>query len=137
MPGFDPQYTEQRRRDGWVTGPQTEHVTSTGRQFAAGSLAGLKDASAIREQLDRIQPMTSAVRCVRPSPKPSAGFCDRLWRGLAGERDARRAKPASAGFLLKLTIDDPRCPGQAVRRQLQQAKGPFATGVEHGDDVIW
>src|SRR5919108_6391434 len=81
--------------------------------------------------------MTSAVRSVRPSSNGPAGFCHRLWRGWAGERDARHAKITSAGFLLKLTSDDPGCPSQAVRRQLQQAKGPFATRVEHGDDVIW
>ena len=56
---------------------------------------------------------------------------------MAGERDARHAKSTSAGFLLELTIYDPGCSGQALRRQLQQAKRPFATRVEHGDDVIW
>jgi hypothetical protein len=57
--GYDQQYTEQfrhsLRRDGYVTDPDTGHITPAGPQFAAGSLAGLKDPSAIREQLGRIQ----------------------------------------------------------------------------------
>lgn len=55
MHGFEAQYTEQLRhslrRDGYVTDPATGHIVSAGPQFAADSLAGLQDASAIREQL--------------------------------------------------------------------------------------
>jgi hypothetical protein len=60
--GYDGTYTEQFRnsllRDGFVTDAGTGHITSVGPagpQFAEGSLTGLKDPAAIREQLDQIQ----------------------------------------------------------------------------------
>jgi hypothetical protein len=59
MRGFEAGYTEQfrqsLRRDGYIADPGSGHIRAAGPQFAAASLAGLKDPSAIREQLDRIQ----------------------------------------------------------------------------------
>jgi hypothetical protein len=56
MHGHESPYAEQLRhslrRDGYVTDPDSGHIMSAGPMFAAGTLAGLKDASAIREQLD-------------------------------------------------------------------------------------
>lgn len=43
------------RRDGYVVDPPTGRITSAGPRFPTGSLANLKDPSAIREHLDRIQ----------------------------------------------------------------------------------
>ncbi|KQC34754.1 abortive infection family protein [Frankia sp. ACN1ag] len=43
------------RRDGYLVDPSTGRITSAGPRFPAGSLANLKDPSAIREHLDRIQ----------------------------------------------------------------------------------
>jgi hypothetical protein len=89
--GYDPSYTEQfrqsLRRDGYVTDPATGHITSAGPQFAAASLAGLKDPSAIREQLDRIQramPMTRpwpwAARKSSSRAPPKLSWPSEAWR---------------------------------------------------------
>jgi hypothetical protein len=74
--GYDAHYTEQfrhsLRRDGYVTDPDTGHITPAGPQFAAASLAGLKDPSAIREQLDRIQ------RAIAEDPALAVGSAKEL-----------------------------------------------------------
>jgi hypothetical protein len=74
--GYDPQYTQQfghsLRRDGYVTDPETGHIASAGPQFSAASLAGLRDPSAIREQLDRIQ------RAITDDPALAVGSAKEL-----------------------------------------------------------
>jgi hypothetical protein len=59
MHGHEPEYTRNLinalRRDGYVVDDETGHITQTGPKFSMGSLSNLKDASAIREQLGRIQ----------------------------------------------------------------------------------
>ena len=93
MHGFDAQYTEQLRhslrRDGYVTDPETGHITSAGPQFAARSLAGLKDASAIREQLDRIQ------RAISDDPALAVGSAKELIESTAKVVLAERGLPVS------------------------------------------
>lgn len=89
MHGFDAQYAEQLRhslrRDGYVTDPETGHITSAGPQFAAGSLAGLKDGSAIREQLDRIQ------RAIADDPALAVGSAKEF------DREHRQGRSGGAG----------------------------------------
>ena len=57
--GFESQYTDSfyksLRRDGFAADQETGHITPIGPRLPFGSLSGLKDASAIREQLGRIQ----------------------------------------------------------------------------------
>ena len=57
--GYDPEYTRNfinaLRRDGYLVDKETGHITPVGPHFPTGSLADLKDPSAIREQLNRIQ----------------------------------------------------------------------------------
>src|ERR1035441_5874447 len=93
MHGFEAQYTEQLRhslrRDGYVTDPATGHVVSAGPQFAADSLAGLQDASAIREQLDRIQ------RAIADDPALAVGSAKELIESTAKVVLAERGLPVS------------------------------------------
>jgi hypothetical protein len=93
MHGQEAQYTEQLRnslrRDGYVTDPETGHITSAGPQFAAGSLSGLKDPSAIREQLDRIQ------RAIAADPALAVGSAKELIESTAKVVLAERGLPIS------------------------------------------
>jgi hypothetical protein len=74
--GYEGKYTEQfrhsLRRDGYITDPETGHITPTGPRFAERSLAGLKDPAAIREQLDRIQ------RAITDDPALAVGSAKEL-----------------------------------------------------------
>jgi Abortive infection C-terminus len=76
MHGFEASYTDQfrqsLRRDGYITDPASGHISAPGPQFAAASLAGLKDPSAIREQLDRIQ------RAIADDPALAVGSAKEL-----------------------------------------------------------
>jgi Abortive infection C-terminus len=93
MHGYEAQYTEQLRsslrRDGYVTDPETGHITSAGPQFAAGSLSGLKDPSAIREQLDRIQ------RAIADDPALAVGSAKELIESTAKVVLAERGLPVN------------------------------------------
>jgi hypothetical protein len=93
MHGHEAGYTEQLRhslrRDGYVTDPRTGHIMSAGPQFAADSLAGLKDASAIREQLDRIQ------RAIADDPALAVGSAKELIESTAKVVLAERGLPVS------------------------------------------
>ncbi|MFI6581822.1 abortive infection family protein [Embleya sp. NPDC050493] len=59
-------------RDGYATDPETGHITPVGARLAVGNLAHLKDASAIREQLARIQ------RAVLDDPALAVGSAKEL-----------------------------------------------------------
>jgi Abortive infection C-terminus len=91
--GYDAQYTEQfrhsLRRDGYVTDPDTGHITPAGPQFATASLAALKDPSAIREQLDRIQ------RAIADDPALAVGSAKELIESTAKVVLAERGKAVS------------------------------------------
>lgn len=57
--GFEPQYSSKflnsLRRDGYAVDEETGHITPAGPRFAPESLKNIADASAIRQQLGRIQ----------------------------------------------------------------------------------
>jgi hypothetical protein len=93
MHGHEAQYTEQLRsslrRDGYVTDLETGHITSAGPQFAAGSLSGLNDPSAIREQLDRIQ------RAIADDPALAVGSAKELIESTAKVVLAERGLPVN------------------------------------------
>jgi Abortive infection C-terminus len=93
MHGFEAQYTEQLRhslhQDGYVTDSDTGHIMPAGPQFAACSLAGLNDASAIREQLDRIQ------RAIADDPALAVGSAKELIESTAKVVLAERGLPVS------------------------------------------
>ena len=121
MNGFDAQYTEQLRhslrRDGYVTDSATGHIISAGPQFAVGSLAGLKDASAIREQLDRIQ------RAITGDPALAVGSAKELIESTA------KVVLAERGFPVSDKADLPE-----LTRQAQQALGLHPSSAAPGPD---
>ena len=121
MHGFEAQYTEKLRhslrRDGYVTDAVTGHVMSAGPQLAAGSLAGLKDASAIREQLDRIQ------RAIADDPALAVGSAKELIESTAKVVLAERG----------LTVGDKADLPELVR-QAQQALGLHPSSAAPGPD---
>ncbi|MDF2710347.1 MAG: hypothetical protein K0R62_5999 [Nonomuraea muscovyensis] len=57
--GFESQYSraffQSLKRDGYVLDEDSEHITPVGPRFSSDSLKNLSDASAIRQQLGRIQ----------------------------------------------------------------------------------
>jgi hypothetical protein len=57
--GFEPQYSAKflnaLRRDGYAVDEETGHIMPIGPRFAPDSLKNVTDASAIRQQLSRIQ----------------------------------------------------------------------------------
>lgn len=59
MQGFEPGYTSRfvnsLRRDGYLVDEETCHISPVGSRFAPESLKNVTDASAIRQQLGRIQ----------------------------------------------------------------------------------
>ena len=77
------------RRDGYVADPEAGHIVSAGPQFAAGSLAGPKDVSAIREQLGRIQ------RAISDDPALAVGSAKDLIESTAEVVLAERGLPIS------------------------------------------
>jgi Abortive infection C-terminus len=105
------------RRDGYVTDPETGHITSAGPQFAAGLLAGLKDASAIREQLDRIQ------RAIDDDPALAVGSAKELIESTAKVVLAERGLP----------VND-RADLPELVRQAQQALGLHPASAAPGPD---
>jgi hypothetical protein len=121
MHGHETQYTEKLRhslrRDGYVFDPETGHIMSAGPQFAAGSLAGLTDASAIREQLDRIQ------RAIADDPALAVGSAKELIESTAKVVLAERGLPASDKADLPELV-----------RQAQQALGLHPASAAPGPD---
>jgi hypothetical protein len=121
MHGHEAGYTEQLRhslrRDGYVTDPETGHITSAGPQFAADSLAGLKDGSAIREQLDRIQ------RAIADDPALAVGSAKELIESTAKVVLAERGLPVSDKAGLPELV-----------RQAQQALGLHPGSAAPGPD---
>lgn len=121
MHGHEARYTEHLRhslrRDGYVTDPETGHIVSAGPQFAAGSLAGLKDASGIREQLDRIQ------RAIADDPALAVGSAKELIESTAKVVLAERGLPVSDKADLPELV-----------RQAQQALGLHPGSVAPGPD---
>ena len=121
MHGFEAQYTEQLRhslrRDGYVTDPATGHIVSAGSQFAVDSLAGLQDASAIREQLDRIQ------RAIADDPALAVGSAKELIESTAKVVLAERGLPVSDKADLPELV-----------RQAQQALGLHPSSAVPGPD---
>jgi hypothetical protein len=121
MHGYEAQYTEQLRRalrrDGYVTDPETAHIRPAGPQFAAGSLAGLKDASAVREQLDRIQ------RAIADDPALAVGSAKELIESTAKVVLAERGLPVSDKADLPELV-----------RQAQQALGLHPGSAAPGPD---
>lgn len=121
MHGHEAQYTEQLRhslhRDGYVTDSETGHIMSAGPQFAAGSLAGLKDASAIREQLDRIQ------RAIADDPALAVGSAKELIESTAKVVLSERDLPVSDKADLPELV-----------RQAQQALGLHPGSAAPGPD---
>ena len=90
---------------------------SAGPQLAAGSLAGLKDASAIREQLDRIQ------RAIADDPALAVGSAKELIESTAKVVLAERG----------LTVSDKADLPELVR-QAQQALGLHPSSAVPGPD---
>jgi hypothetical protein len=121
MHGFEAQYTERLRhslrRDGYVTDPTTGHIVSAGPKFAADSLAGLQDASAIREQLDRIQ------RAIADDPALAVGSAKELIESTAKVVLSERGIPVSDKADLPELV-----------RQAQQALGLHPSSAAPGPD---
>jgi hypothetical protein len=119
--GFEDRYTEQfrqsLRRDGYVTDPSSGHITAAGPQFAAASLAGLKDPSAIREQLDRIQ------RAIADDPALAVGSAKELIESTA------KVVLAELGVAASDKADLPE-----LVRQAQQALGLHPSSAAPGPD---
>lgn len=123
--GYEEQYSAQfrhsLRRDGYVTDPETGHITSAGPQFAPGSLTPLKDPSAIREQLDRIQ------RALADDPALAVGSAKELIESTAKVVLAERGLPVNE------KADLPE-----LARQAQQALAlhPSASPGPDGTDAV-
>ncbi len=121
MHGFEPQYTEQLRhalrRDGYVSESETGHIVSAGAQFAESSLVGLKDVSAIREQLDRVQ------RAIADDPALAVGSAKELIESTAKVVLAERGLPINEKADLPELV-----------RQAQQALGLHPSSAAPGPD---
>jgi len=121
MHGFEAGYTEQfrqsLRRDGYITDPASGHISAAGPQFAAASLACLKDPSAIREQLDRIQ------RAVPDDPALAVGSAKELIESTA------KVVLAELGVAVSDNADLPE-----LVRQAQQALALHPSSAVPGPD---
>jgi hypothetical protein len=105
------------RRDGYVTDPGTGHITPAGPQFAAASLAVLKDPSAIMQQLDQIQ------RAIVEDPALVVGCARELIESTA------KVVLAERGLSVSEKADLPELVGQA-----QQAFAPHPSSAAPGPD---
>ena len=119
--GFDPQYTSKfrnsLRRDGYVVDEETGHITSIGPRFSLESLKNLTDASAIRQQLGRIQ------RAILDDPALAVG-------------SAKELIESTAKVVLKergLPVDD-KADLPALVRDAQQALGLHPSSAVAGPD---
>lgn len=89
---FEPQYTSKLLnslgRDGYTVDEETGHIASGGPRFAPSSLQNITDASAIRQQLTRIQ------HAVLDDPALAVGSAKELYRE-HGQSRAQGTRPAS------------------------------------------
>jgi hypothetical protein len=105
------------RRDGYIVDPSTGRITSAGPRFPTGSLANLKDPSAIREHLDRIQ------HAVVDDPALAIGSAKELIESTAKVALSERGLP------VKEKDDVP-----ALVRQAQQALSLHTSASTPGPD---
>lgn len=119
--GFEPQYSSKflssLRRDGYALNEDTGHITPIGPRFAAESLKNLADASAIRQQLARIQ------HAILDDPALAIG-------------SAKELIESTAKIVLKersLPVDD-KADLPALVRDAQQALGLHPSAASPGPD---
>lgn len=119
--GFEPQYSAKflnaMRRDGYVVDEETGHITPIGPRFAPDSLKNVTDASAIRQQLSRIQ------RAILDDPALAVG-------------SAKELIESTAKVVLKergLPVDD-KADLPALVRDAQQALGLRPSSATPGPD---
>ena len=119
--GFDPQssarFLNSLRRDGYLLDADTGHIAPTGPRFSLVSLDNLSDASAIRQQLDRIQ------RAVLDDPALAVGSAKELVESAAKVVLTERGLP----------VDD-RADLPALIRDAQQALGLHPSSAGPGPD---
>jgi len=119
--GFEPQYSrkflDSLRRDGYIIDEETGRITPAGPQFAPESLKNIADASAIRQQLGRIQ------HAVLDDPALAVG-------------SAKELIESTAKVVLKergLPVDD-KADLPALVREAQQALGLHPSSAVPGPD---
>ena len=119
--GHEPKYTAKLlnslRRDGYTVDEQTGHIALAGPRFAPASLTNLKDASAIRQQLGRIQ------HAVIDDPALAIGSAKELIESTA------KVVPTERG---KVVSDKDELP--ALIRKAQQAIGLHPSSTTPGPD---
>jgi hypothetical protein len=119
--GFEPQYTSKLlnslRRDGYTVDEETGHITSGGPRFAPSSLRNITDASAIRQQLTRIQ------HAVLDDPALAVGSAKELIESTAKVVLKERGQP----------VDD-KDDLPALVRSAQQALGLHPSSKAPGPD---
>jgi len=119
--GFEPQYSSKflnsLRRDGYAIDEETGHITPIGPRFAPKSLKNVTDASAIRQQLSRIQ------RAILDDPALAVG-------------SAKELIESTAKVVLKergLAVDE-KADLPALVRDAQQALGLHPSTATPGPD---
>jgi hypothetical protein len=119
--GFEPQYSRKflnsLSRDGYIVDEGTGHITVVGPRFAPQSLKNIGDASAIRQQLTRIQ------HAIIDDPALAIG-------------SAKELIESTAKVILKergLPVDD-KADLPALVRDAQQALGLHPSAVTPGPD---
>lgn len=119
--GFEGQYTENfyrsLRRDGFVVDQDTGHISLIGPRLQHVSLASLKDPSAIREQLTRIQ------RAIIDDPALAVGSAKELIESTA------KVVLTERGQQVDETADLP-----ALIRAAQQSIGLHPSSITPGPD---
>lgn len=119
--GFEPQYTSKLlnslRRDGYTVDEETGHIASGGPRFAPSSLQNITDASAIRQQLTRIQ------HAVLDDPALAVGSAKELIESTAKVVLKERGQP----------VDD-KDDLPALVRNAQQALGLHPSSKAPGPD---
>ncbi|WP_261566653.1 abortive infection family protein [Frankia gtarii] len=119
--GFEAPYTDRflnsLRRDGYLIDKDTGHITPASPQFTVVSLANLKDPSAIREHLDRIQ------RAVIDDPALAIGSAKELIESTAKVILTELGRPINEKAKLP-----------ALAREAQEALGLHPTSRIPGPD---
>jgi hypothetical protein len=119
--GFEPQYTKRffnsLRRDGYTVDEDTGHIAPTGPRFAPTSLKNIADASAIRQQLGRIQ------HAILDDPALAVGSAKELIESTAKVVLRERG----------LSVDD-KADLPALVREAQQALGLHPSSATPGPD---
>jgi hypothetical protein len=120
-PGFEPQqssrFLSSLRRDGYVLDEEAGHITPAGPRFAPESLKNVSHASAIRQQLGRIQ------HAILDDPALAIG-------------SAKELIESTAKVVLKergLPVDD-KADLPALVRDAQQARGLHPSAAVPGPD---